>query len=154
MNRSLPRNELRSMNAALRWALAGLIALGLGIDAYTHVDLAHLYVYNTTGTVNEAVLFRVEAAAAVVAGLWVLLRPGLWSAALASLVAGGGAFALLLYRYVNVGKIGPIPNMYDPGWFTKKELSLAGELVALVAALALVAGSLIVRRRVRHSVMA
>jgi hypothetical protein len=91
----------------------------------------------------------VEAALAIAAALWLLVRPGLLSASFAVLVAGGGAAVLLIYRYVNVGKIGPIPNMYDPEWFTEKNWSLVGELVATAAALALL-GVAAVSRRGRH----
>jgi hypothetical protein len=139
------------MNALTRWALAVVAAAGLGIDAFTHLDLARLYRFNTTGTVNEGVLFQIEAALAIVAGLWILLRPGVLSSAFTLLVAGGGAFVLLLYRYVNVGKIGPIPNMYDPGWFTEKKWSLAGELVAVGASLVLLVLALVSHRSSRRT---
>ena len=139
------------MNAVARWGLAVVAAAGLGIDAYTHLHLAHNYMYNTTGTVNEQVLFQIEGAAAIVAGVWILLRPGLLSSAFALAVTGGGAFALLLYRYDNVGKLGPIPNMYEPVWFTEKEWALAGELVALAAAAALLTHSLVARRAGRRT---
>jgi hypothetical protein len=143
------------MNALTRWTLAVVAAAGLGIDAFTHLDLASLYRFNTTGTVNESVLFQIEAALAIVAGLWILLRPGVLSAVFTLLVAGGGAFVLVLYRYVNVGKIGPIPNMYDPGWFTEKKWSLAGELIAVGASLVLLVLALASRRTgVRRSVAA
>jgi hypothetical protein len=134
------------MHALTRWPLVLLAAAGLGIDAFTHLDLAHLYQANTTGTVNEGVLFQIEAVLAIVAGLWILLRPGVLSAGFTLVVAGGGAFVLLLYRYVNVGKIGPIPNMWDPGWFPEKKWSLAGELIAVVASLVLLVLTLVSRR--------
>jgi hypothetical protein len=137
------------MNALTRWPLAVVAAAGLGIDAFTHLDLAHLYQANTTGTVNEGVLFQIEAALAIVAGLWILLRPGVLSAGFTLLVAGGGAFVLLLYRYVNVGKIGPIPNMWDPGWFPEKKWSLVGELIAVVASLVLLVLALVSHRASR-----
>lgn len=139
------------MNAVARWGLAVVAAAGLGIDAYTHLHLAHLYMYNTTGTVSEKVLFQIEGAAAIVAGVWILLRPGMLSYLFALAVTGGGAFALLLYRYDNVGKIGPIPNMYEPVWFTEKEWSLAGELVAFAAAAALLTHLLAARRSGRRT---
>jgi hypothetical protein len=135
------------MNTFARWGLAVVAAAGLVVDAYTHLHLAHLYVFNRTSTVNEAVLFRVEAGIAIAAAVWVLVRPAALSAGFAVLVAAGGAALLLVYRYVNVGKIGPIPNMYDPEWFTEKNWSLAGELVATAAALMLLGGALIGRRR-------
>jgi hypothetical protein len=141
------------MNALTRWALAVVAAAGLGIDAFTHLDLAHLYQANTTGTVNEGVLFQIEAALAIVAGIWILLRPGVLSAAFTLLVAGGGAFVLLLYRYVNVGKIGPIPNMWDPGWFPEKKWSLAGELIAVGASLVLLVLALVSHRTSRRTGM-
>jgi hypothetical protein len=125
------------MNAVARWGLLAFIVVGLGLDAYTHFDLADLYSLNTTGTVNEGVLFRLEAVGAVVAALLVLVRPGRLTAAIAAIVAGGGAFVLVLYAKVNVGKLGPIPNMYDPGWYTEKSTALVGELMALAGALAL-----------------
>ena len=125
------------MKAITRWAMAVLAAAGLGIDAYTHLDLAHLYAFNTTGALNEGALFRVEAALAIGAAVWLLVRPALRSAGFAALVAGGGAAVLLIYRYVDVGKIGPVPNMYDPEWFTEKKWSLAGEVLATGAALVL-----------------
>jgi hypothetical protein len=139
------------MNALTRWALAVVAAAGLGIDAFTHLDLAHLYQANTTGTVNEGVLFQIEAALAIVAGIWILLRPGVLSAGFTLLVAGGGAFVLLLYRYVNVGKIGPIPNMWDPGWFPEKKWSLVGELIAVVASLVLLVLALASHRASRRT---
>jgi hypothetical protein len=139
------------MNALTRWPLVAAAAAGLGIDAFTHLDLAHLYQANTTGTVNEGVLFQIEAVLAIVAGLWILMRPGVLSAGFTLLVAGGGAFVLVLYRYVNVGKIGPIPNMYDPGWFTEKKWSLAGELIAVGASLVLLVLALVSHRASRRA---
>jgi hypothetical protein len=97
--------------------------------------------------VNEGVLFRIEGAAAVVVAVLVLVRQNVLTAALTVLLAGGGAALLVLYRYVAVGKIGPIPNMYEPIWFQEKVVSLIGELVAVVAGLALLAISLSARRR-------
>ena len=147
MNRGGFGYEDRYMNVVARWGLAIVIAVGLGIDAYTHLDLAHVYTGVTTGTVNQAVLFRIEAIGAIVAGLLVLLRPNLATAAVAALVSGGGVFALLVYRFVQVGKIGPLPDMSEPFWYTEKSLSLTGELIALLASLALLGYSFASARR-------
>jgi hypothetical protein len=133
------------MSAVARWGFAVVIAAGLGVQAYTHLDLAHNYALNTTGSVNEGVLFRVEAGLAIAAAIFVLIRPGLLSAIAAAAVAGGGATALIVYRYANVGKLGPLPNMYEPVWFHEKEISLAGELVALAAAVALLGATVLAR---------
>jgi hypothetical protein len=123
----------------LRWTLALIVGAGLGMDAYTHLDLASTYSHITTGTVNQGVLFQIEAVGAILAGALVLARPNLLTAALATALAGGGAGVLLLYRYVQVGKIGPVPDMSEPLWYTEKVQSLVGELVAAAAGAALVA---------------
>lgn len=124
-----------------RWARLGIVVIvvGLGIDAYTHIDLADIYSGNSTGTLNQAVLFQLEAAGAILAALAVVLRPSRLTAALTTLVSAGGAFVLLLYRFVQVGKIGPLPDMSEPFWYTEKSLSLTGELIALLGSLALLA---------------
>jgi hypothetical protein len=53
---------------------------------------------------------------AAAAGLLVLVRPrrSSWLAAL--LVAASGLAAVLLYRYVDVGALGPLPDMYEDTW--------------------------------------
>jgi hypothetical protein len=127
------------MNLVARWGLVLVIVVGLGIDAYTHLDLADIYTGVTTGTVSQAMLFRIEAVGAIVAAVAVVLWTNRWTAAVAAVVAGAGAFALLLYRFVSVGKLGPLPDMSEPFWYTKKSLSLTGELIALLASVALLA---------------
>jgi hypothetical protein len=76
---------------------------------------------------------------AVVAAVAVLVRPRRYTAALAFLVSGGGTAAVLLYRYVDVGAVGPLPDMYEPLWYPEKTLSAWAEGIAALAALALLA---------------
>jgi hypothetical protein len=124
----------------IRAVLTVIVVAGLAIDAYVHFHLASAFKQNKTSTLSETDLFRAEAVAAIVAALALLLRPRRYTAAFAFLVAAAGTVAVVVYRYVNVGKIGPIPNMYDPYWLpAEKTLSLVAEAVAAVAALALVA---------------
>jgi hypothetical protein len=53
-------------------------------------------------------------------------------------VALAGTVAVLVYRYVDVGAFGPIPNMYDPYWEpVGKVLSVIGEVIATVTSLTL-----------------
>lgn len=121
-------------------ALIAVVVVGLAIDAWVHLDLASAFKNNKTSTLNEADLFRAEAVGAIVAALALAVRPRRWTAALAFIVAGGGAALAVLYRYVDVGSFGPIPNMYDPFWAPAgKNLSVVGEAVAALAALALFA---------------
>ena len=136
------------MNVVARWGLVAVIVVGLAIDAYQHFNVAHNYVYNKTSTVSEATLFRIEAVMAIVAAVLVIVWASRWSAAIALAVAGGGLFLLVLYRYVNVGKIGPIPGMYEPTWAVPgKKWSVAGEAMAVVGSLALLGYSFASARR-------
>ena len=53
----------------------------------------------------------------------------------ALLVAAGAAGAVLLYTYVDVGRLGPLPDMYEPTWSVPgKRLSAAAELAATLSA--------------------
>jgi hypothetical protein len=123
----------------VRWVLAGLAVAGLAVDAYTHFDLAPTYRFNATSTLSESLLFRVEAVLAILVALAVVVRRNRLTALLVVLVAGGGLVLLLVYRYVDIGRIGPIPAMYDPEWFAEKVASALGEAVAALAGCLLLA---------------
>jgi hypothetical protein len=43
---------------------------------------------------------------------------------IAFLVSAGDFAAVLVYQYVNLGAIGPLPNMYDPAQYPEKTLSV------------------------------
>jgi hypothetical protein len=124
---------------AIRAALIVIVVAGLAVDAYVHVHLASAFKNNKTSTLSGADLFRAEAIAAVIAAVALLLRPRRYTAAFAFLVAAAGVVAVVVYRYVDVGAIGPVPNMYDPYWEpAEKILSAVAEAAAALAALALV----------------
>jgi hypothetical protein len=116
------------------WTLRVGTAAALGIDAAVHTYLAPAY-DPVKATVSQGQLFRVEAGLAIVAGLLVLIRPrpSSWIAAL--LVSAGGLAAVLLYRYVDVGPLGPLPDMYENTWQVPgKLLSAYAEGAAVVLA--------------------
>jgi hypothetical protein len=119
---------------AVRTVLTVIVAAGLAIDAYVHLDLASTYDVVKTSTLSQGDLFRVEAALAIVAGVALLVRPRRYTAWFAFLVSAGGVAAVLVYRWVDVGKLGPLPNMYEPYWYGEKTLSLVAEAIAAVAA--------------------
>lgn len=112
-----------------------LTAAGLAIDAYVHADLASTY-DPVRHTVSQGDLFRIEAAVAALAALLILLSAHRAVWAFAFLVAASGLGALLLYRYVDVGTLGPLPNMYEPLWFPKKSTTAIAEGCATLTALA------------------
>jgi hypothetical protein len=129
---SVPRKPVAEM------ILISVAVVGLAIDAYVHLDLASAFKDVKTSTVSQADLFRVEAAAAIVAAIGLLVRPRRYTAGFAFLVAAAGTIAVVLYRYVDVGAFGPVPNMYDPYWQPAgKWLSAIAEAAAAIASAAL-----------------
>jgi hypothetical protein len=122
---------------AVKIALIAIVVAGLVIDAYVHFDLASNYELIKTSTLSQADLFRAEGAVAILAALLLLVRPRRYTAAIAALVAASALLALLLYRYNDIGRLGPIPSMYEPIWFTKKTVAAYAEGAALIAALLL-----------------
>jgi hypothetical protein len=123
-----------------RRLLTGITVAGLGVDAFVHWHLAGNFdtlVGTGTPHISQGQLFRLEAALAVISMVMVLSTRRRFAAAFAFLIAAGGLGALLLYGYVDVGGLGPLPDMYDPIWYTEKTISAVAEAVAAVAALGL-----------------
>lgn len=113
------------------------------VEAVIHLQLAANYQLAAPAGIGQGNLFRIEAAAAMLAALWVLVS-GSWKAyAAALLVAAGGLGAVLLYRYYQVPAFGPIPSMYEPLWYFKKTVTAVAEAIATVTALI---GFLLVRQ--------
>jgi hypothetical protein len=129
----------------MSWGLRALGAGGLAIDAYVHFDLATTY-DAVGGAITQGMLFRIEAAAATLVALLLLLvgRTAVYVAAL--LVAGSALAAVVVYRWIDVGAIGPLPNMYEPVWYQDKTISALAEGVAALAAALLLAMALRARR--------
>ncbi|MGH3789612.1 MAG: hypothetical protein ACRDRU_15170 [Pseudonocardiaceae bacterium] len=46
------------------------------------------------------------------------------------LVASSALGAVLLYRYVDLGSLGPLPDMHEPVWYPEKTVSAIAEGVA------------------------
>ncbi|MET8748015.1 hypothetical protein [Streptomyces sp. NPDC004728] len=111
-------------------------AAALAVNAYVHADLAPAF--DPIGQrISQGTLFRLEAALASLAALLVLLlgrRRPVW--VFAFLVSVSALGTVLLYRYVNVGTLGPLPNMYEPVWWPKKSASAIAEAVGAVTSLA------------------
>jgi hypothetical protein len=105
---------------------------GLGVDAYVHFDLAGETGH--TGTISESTLFWVQGAVAAAVAVLVLVRPRPVPYLVAFLVAASALGAVLLYRYADVGAIGPLPDMYEPVWYTEKVVTTVAEAVATLAA--------------------
>lgn len=129
---------------ALRVPMIAVAVAGLAIDAIVHLDKASTYDANKTSVLTQGDLFRVEAVLAILAAVALAVRPRRYTALIAFLVGAGGAVLVTLYRYVDVGKLGPIPQMYENTWTPPyadpwKLMSLWAEVATAIAALALLA---------------
>jgi hypothetical protein len=123
--------------ASRRWALrAARIAAtgGLAVSGYVHIDLASTYAEGG-GLINEGALFRVAAVAALLAAIAVALTGRRASYLAGFAVALSTLTAMLVSRYVDLGAIGPFPDLYDPVWFPEKLLAAYAEGAASLAAL-------------------
>jgi glucan phosphoethanolaminetransferase (alkaline phosphatase superfamily) len=119
--------------------LIGVVVAGLVLDAIVHYDLASAFKNNKTSFISQTDIFRIQATVALVAALALLVRPRRYTAAFAFLVAASAAVAVVVYRYVDVGRIGALPNMYDPYWApVGKWLSAIAEVIAALAAAVLI----------------
>jgi hypothetical protein len=123
---------------AVRMILRLLAAGGLAVDAAVHAKLAGRY-DAVAASISQGTLFRIEAGAAALAVVLVLAWRRLPGDVFAWLTAAAGLAAILLYRYVDVGSFGPLPDMYEPIWSADKVWALAGQGLALVALIPLIA---------------
>ncbi|MGO4190139.1 hypothetical protein AB4Y67_00600 [Arthrobacter sp. YAF17] len=115
-------------------ALRVCTSLALFIDAGVHIHLAPGYQAGNPAGIGQGNLFLIEAAAAVLAALYVLLR-GSRTAYGAALIVSLSAFAaVVVYRYVNIPAFGPFPAMYEPVWFFEKSLSAVAEAAGAILA--------------------
>lgn len=115
-----------------------IVAAGLAADAVVHWRFAPGMApgpHAPSGTIPGDLLFRAEAVVAALAALLVLAWVRRWTYAVAFVVAASAVGALLLYYSVDIGRLGPIPRMYDPAWYADKTISLVGEGAAMLAAL-------------------
>ena len=119
---------------------------GLGVDAYVHFHLAGDT--GQSGTISESMRFWIQGGVAAVVAVLVLLRPRPVPYVIAFLVAASALGAVLLYRYADIGAIGPLPDMYEPVWYAETVVTTVAEAIATVAA---VIGFAFTMRRRRRS---
>ena len=118
------------------WMLRVCVAAGLVVSAVVHVQLAPGYQQAAPGGIGQGTLFLVQAGAAVGAAVFVLLKGSRTAFAAAAVVAFSSLAAVILYRYVQVPALGPLPSMYEPVWYAAKVITAVAEAVAGVLALA------------------
>lgn len=137
-----PSDTSRGTSRIALLVLRILVASALIVSAVIHLQLASGFQQAAPDGIGGGNVFRIQAAVAVLSGLYVLLRGTSRAFLLAALVALASLAAVLLYRYVQVPTIGPIPSMYEPIWYTTKTITAVAEGLALVLA--------VVGHRLRH----
>jgi hypothetical protein len=120
----------------LSWSIRLLTAAGLGVDAVVHVVLAPTRPPAAPGQWSQAGLFYAEAAVAVVVAVLLLATGARVVHLVAVLVAASAVVAVLVSRYVDTGPLGPIPDLYEPFWYTSKVVATVAEAVAAMTAAA------------------
>jgi hypothetical protein len=114
----------------MNWVLRLITAAALAVDAYVHADLVGRYDPNRDGGLSQGDLFRIEAAAASLMALLVVLVAWRVVWALAFVVAASAFAAVMVYAHYDIHAIGPIPDMYEPIWYSEKTFAATAEAVA------------------------
>jgi hypothetical protein len=117
-------------NHLLMIALRVLVGGGLIVSAVIHFQLAPGFQQAAPTGIGGGNLFRIQAVVAILAAAYVLIRGSRAAYALAAVVALSALAAVVLYRYVQIPAIGPIPSMYEPVWYAKKTLTAVAEAIA------------------------
>ena len=131
--------------------LAVITAALLAVDAYVHLAHASQYDGFTSSVMSEGTLFRIQGVVAIVVAVAVLIWPRVLTWVLALLVAGSAAVAVVLYTYVDVGPLGPLPNLYENTWNAPgKVWSALAEAAAALIAIAGLVLTIRMRRRSAH----
>lgn len=112
------------------WVLRVGVAAALAVSAVIHVQLAPGYQRAAPGGLGQGTLFLVQAGAAALAAVFVLLRGSRTDFAAAAVVGFSSLAAVILYRYVQVPALGPLPSMYEPVWYTAKTITAVAEAAA------------------------
>ena len=116
--------------------LAAVTAVLLAVDAYVHLRYASQYDSLKSSVMSEGTLFRIQAVVAIVVAVAVLIWPRVITWVLALLVAGSAVVAVVLYTYVDVGPLGPLPNLYENTWRPPgKVASAVAETAAFLVAI-------------------
>ncbi|WP_435202783.1 hypothetical protein [Janibacter sp. GS2] len=113
-----------------------LVVAALAVDCVVHLKLADAIQLAAPGGIGGGTLFRVQAVAAGLAAVLLLVTGRRFAYVVAGLVALSAFVPVLLYTYVAVPTLGPIPSMYDPTWSNDKIISAVAEGAAVVLAAA------------------
>lgn len=141
-------DESRRNTAIGARVLSVVVAVLLAVDAYVHLSDASKYDNFKSSVMSEGTLFRIQGVVAIVVAVALLIWPRILTWLLSLLVAGSAAVAVTLYTYVNVGPLGPLPNLYENTW--NEPGKVASAIAEAAAALISIAGLVMAVRRRRR----
>ena len=119
-------------SGALLPVLRLLAVAGLVVDVVVHLRLAEAF--DAIGSqITLGQLFRLEAAAAGLAAIYLAVRDSRPAWLCAGLVAAAGLAALLVAAVVELPAVGPFPPVAAPGWTTDSVVVTAGMAVTVAA---------------------
>lgn len=87
-----------------------MVVGALAVEAYLHVDLAEAMQLAAPHGIGGGTLFYIHAGIALVAAILLLVTGSRFGYAVAGLAALSALVPVLLYSFVNVPALGPIPS--------------------------------------------
>lgn len=123
-----------------------LAVAGLGVSAYIHLHLAHLYAGNG-GTISQGDLFVVQGIVSIVVAVALLATGWPWVWVAAGLVGLASLAAVLVSRYTSLGAVGPFPNMHDASWQPSPDKLDSAVAEAVVVVVVLIWAAVVARGR-------
>ena len=145
---STPRLNVSPVDVVLRV----LAVAGLGVSAYIHLHLAHLYAGNGS-PISQGDLFVAQGVVAAVVAVVLLVTGWRWVWVAAAAVGAASLAAVLASRYTSLGGIGPLPNMHDASWQPSPDKFVSAVAEAAVVAVFLMWWLLVARSRERQPVL-
>jgi hypothetical protein len=117
------------------WVLLVLTAASLAISAYVHLHLAKSYAYPATITGTQ--LFVTQGVIALVVTAVLVVTDNRWAWVAAAVVGLASFAAVMSSRYLDIGAVGPFPDMRDTTWHPTPDKPLSAAVEALVVLFAL-----------------
>ena len=134
-------------NDTLALTLRVLVVAALAVSAYAHFKLAKDYDHDAGGSIRQSTLFQIQGVLASLAALFLVINARVIGWLPAFSLAAGSLFAVLLYRYVQVGTLGPLPDMTDMTWTSRSNLKVISAIAEGVGTVGAAAGLLLVGTR-------
>ncbi|UFS59449.1 hypothetical protein [Subtercola endophyticus] len=114
--------------AAILWTIIALL-----LNAYIHFSLAPGVSDVTGSLMSLSTLYFIEAAVNVLAALFLLVRPRVWSAVFAIVVALAGLITLVASVWMPLHLPGGLPTVPMSSWTTEKAVSAAAQVFIVIS---------------------